>query len=77
MAVLGLAVKAETVSRGPGNQIYLSWVLSAGSSKATAEMLDSFNSGWVEFEKPEGAVHDTTPWQADLAVLTQEQSRSR
>jgi hypothetical protein len=77
MALLGLAVKAETVLRGPPNQIYLSSVLSAGSSKATAEMLDSFNSGKVEFDKPEGVVHGTTPWRADLTILTREQSRSR
>jgi hypothetical protein len=46
--------------------------VSAGSSKAMAELLDGFNSGWIEFDKPEAAVHGPTSLRAVMANLTQE-----
>jgi uncharacterized protein YbjT (DUF2867 family) len=74
-AVLGRSVKAEILPRGHWDQAFRSWGFTVGSSKTTAELLDGFNSGWIEFEKPEATVHGTTPLRAVLANLV-EQLRS-
>jgi hypothetical protein len=46
--------------------------VSAASSKAMAELFDGFNSDWIEFDKPETAVHGPTSLRAVMANLTQE-----
>ena len=71
-AVLGRSVKAEILPRGHWDQAFRSWGFTVGSSKATAELLDGFNSGWIEFEKPEATVHGTTPLGAVLANLVEQ-----
>jgi hypothetical protein len=58
--------------RGHWDQAFRSWGFTVGSSKATAELLDGFNSGWIEFEKPEATVHGTTPLGAVLANLVEQ-----
>jgi hypothetical protein len=74
-AVLGRSVKAEALPRGHWDQAFRSLGFTVGSSKAVAELLDGFNSGLVEFEKPEATVHGATSLRAALANLL-EQTRS-
>jgi hypothetical protein len=67
---LGRPVKPEVLPRNLWESTYRSWGLSSKSSAAMSEMMDGFNSGWIEFEAPEQSVKSHTSLKTLLAHIT-------
>jgi NAD(P)H dehydrogenase (quinone) len=69
-AVLGRDVEAKVLPSAEWRASYLSWGLTPRSAAAMAEMLNSFNTGWIAYEKGEAqTTHGTTPLGAVLSEL--------
>jgi NAD(P)H dehydrogenase (quinone) len=69
-AVLDRDVEAKVLPSTEWYSIYLSWGLTPRSAAAMVEMLNSFNTGWVAYEKGETeTTHCATPLDAVLSEL--------